>query len=204
MSAAVFLVEDDAAVRDSLRLLLEITGFKPHVFGTAEEFLSALPSPALGCLIADVRLPGLSGLELHCELKRRGVGLPVIFITGHADVPMAIAALRQGALDFLEKPIDDRALLVSIRTALARDRPNPEPDGEIAARLQRVTAREREVLELVVAGYSSRAIAERLGNSVRTVENHRASIMEKMQATSTAQLIRLVLSVDPTMGLGSR
>jgi FixJ family two-component response regulator len=204
VSAPVFLVEDDAAVRDSLRLLLEITGFEPHVFGTAEEFLAAQPSLAVGCLIADVRLPGLSGLELHTELKRRGVALPVIFITGHADVPMAIAALRQGALDFLEKPIDDRALLLSIRTALARDRPNPEPDREIAARLQRVTAREREVLELVVAGYSSRAIADRLGNSVRTVENHRARIMEKMQATSTAQLIRLVLSVDPTMGLGSR
>jgi FixJ family two-component response regulator len=204
VSAPVFLVEDDAAVRDSLRLLLQVTGFKPQVFGTAEEFLSALPSPAVGCLIADVRLPGLSGLELHGELKRRGVALPVIFITGHADVPMAIAALRQGALDFLEKPLDDRALLQSVRAALAHSQPDPEPDPEIAARLQRMTPREREVLELVVAGYSNRAIADRLGNSVRTIENHRARIMEKMEAASAAQLIRLVLSVDPTMGLGSR
>ena len=192
----VFVVEDDAAVRDSLRLLLEVAGYTPELFGSGEEFLSGAARPMHGCLIADVRLPGMSGLDLHAEIKRRGMALPVIFVTGHADVPMAIAALRQGALDFLEKPIDDDALLASVRAALAPRQPVAERMGrEAQARLERLTPREREVLELVVAGCSSRAIGDRLGISVRTVENHRAHVMEKMQAASTAQLIRIALGV---------
>jgi len=197
----VFLVEDDAAVRDSLRLLLDIAGYTPELFGSGEEFLSRAARPMLGCLITDVRLPGMSGLDLHAEIKQRGIALPVIFITGHADVPMAIAALRQGALDFLEKPIDDEALLASVRAALAQRETVAElrTSREAQARAARLTAREREVLELLVAGCSNRAIGDRLGISVRTVENHRAHVMEKLQATSTAQLIRIALSA-----LGSR
>ena len=198
----VYVLDDDPAVRDSIRLLLEVAGFAPAVFGTAEEFIAVAPRPAAGCLIADVRLPGMSGIELHKELVRRGIALPVIFITGHADVPMAIAALRQGAFDFLEKPVDDEALIASIRAALARGGAAADAavDPQIAARLERLTAREREVLGLVVGGYSSRAIGERFGISVRTVENHRARVMEKMQAASTAQLIRMALAVDRTIG----
>lgn len=197
----VFLVEDDAAVRDSLRLLLDIAGYTPELFGSGEEFLDSVARPMVGCLITDVRLPGMSGLDLHAEIKQRGIALPVIFITGHADLPMAIAALRQGALDFLEKPIDDDALLASVRAALAPRESVAElrTSLEAQARLARLTPREREVLELVVAGCSSRAIGDRLGISVRTVENHRAHVMEKMQAASTAQLIRIALGA-----LGSR
>jgi two-component system response regulator FixJ len=200
--APVYVLEDDAAVRGSLKLLLDVAGFSPVVFRNAEELLARLPLPRRGCLVADVRLPGMSGLKLHKELLRRGMALPVIFISGHADLSMAIAALRQGAFDFLEKPIDDEALIACISAALARTAGASEPaaDPALAARLGRLTAREREVLELVVAGYTSRAIGERLGVSARTVENHRARVMEKMQATSTAQLVRMALAADRNLG----
>jgi RNA polymerase sigma factor (sigma-70 family) len=196
---AVYVVEDDRAVRESLELLLRLRGFIPKGFASGEEFLdySALQRPA--CALLDVRLPGIDGLQLQRELRSRHPGLPTIVITAHGDVSTARTALREGAVDFLEKPIDEGDLLEAVATALASDQRvvrQARDREELAARLERLTAREREVFVRITNGQHNREIAEEFGISPRTVEVHRARIMEKLRARRVADLFRLRFDLE--------
>jgi RNA polymerase sigma factor (sigma-70 family) len=194
---AVFVVDDDDALRASLRLLLKSLHLPSIEYASAAEFLHKYDPGRPGCLLLDVRMPGMSGLELQQELNRRGAIVPVIFITGHGDVPMAVAAVRHGAFDFLQKPFSAEDLITRIRGALERDRQQRvqlAAREQIRARLAALTAREREVLALVTAGKPNKTVAVELGVSQRTVEIHRAHLMEKMQAGSLAQLVRMALT----------
>ncbi len=196
MEAVVFVVDDDEAVRDSLRWLLEANGFRVRPFASAEQFLSDWRPDLAGCLVVDVRMPGMSGLELHDELLRRGSSLPLIFITGHGDVPMAVSSMKKGAADFLEKPFNDEQLCSLVRQALerARERQESEVAGRIAQeRIERLTTRERQVLDLIVAGRLNKQIADDLSISIKTVEAHRANIMEKLGARTMADLMKTAL-----------
>src|SRR5262245_5547706 len=198
-SGPVFIVDDEPAVLDGLRLMLSTFGYACRTYGSAEDFLAAVPSGSNGCLIADIRLPGMSGLDLQRELTRRGYQLPVIFITAHGDIRMAVAAVKAGAVDFLEKPIDDTLLVDSLRQALLREdvqRTARDRANELAVRLQRLTLREKEVMGLVIEGFSNAAIGDRLGISPRTVEHYRASVMEKMQARNLSDLVRTSMLID--------
>lgn len=191
MSGTVYVVEDDAAVRDALAQLLEGKRFRVKLFDSAERFLEACEPGQAGCLVLDLRLPGMSGIELQGALAARGIDLPIIFLTGHGDVPSSVRALRAGAVDFLQKPADSRTLLARVGEALARDATRrSERASRDAARkaLQELTARERDVLPLILAGLSSKDIARRLAISHRTVEIHRARIMRK---TGSATLVEL-------------
>lgn len=203
--ATVYIVDDDAAVRDSLSLLLGVKGFRTACFASAESFLASHRPGEAGCLLLDVRMPGMSGLELQAELASRGDTLPVIIITGHGDVPMARAALKAGAEDFLEKPIDEESLLQAMSTALDRDsqrRRQVAEAGGFAERLRNLTLRERQVMELVAEGRANREIAEALGISLRTVEVHRARMIDKLAVRSVPELVRLVIATraDSTPG----
>jgi len=192
----VFVVDDDEGVRSALALLLKSMGQPAATYASAADFLADYDPDRPGCALLDVRMPGMSGLELQDELNRRGVVLPVIFITGHGDVPMAVEAMQRGAFDFLQKPFRDDDLAERIRRALARDRELRVAIGEksqIQARLARLTPRERQVLELVAAGKPNKVMAAELGVSQRTVEIHRAHVMKKMGASSLAQLVRMRL-----------
>ncbi len=192
----VFVVDDDEAVRKSLRLLLKAHGMPAVTHGSAEEFLAGYDDEHPGCIVLDVRMPGMTGPELQDELNRRGALIPVIFITGHGDVPMAVEAMRHGAVDFLQKPFSDRDLMNRIQIALTADRRNRETIGakdQIRARIAALTPRERQVLDLVTQGKSNKMIAGDLGASQRTVEIHRAHVMEKMGAASLAQLVRMTI-----------
>jgi two-component system response regulator FixJ len=194
----VFIVDDDADIRDSLRLLLEAAGHTACGFGSAEEFL-ADKSAKHGCLIADVRMPGLSGMELLEEITRRQANLPVILITGHADIPLAVRAMKAGAVDFLEKPFGGARLTDSVRRALDLDRRKQTRQDETrAARklLTHLSSRERTVLERLVQGQPNKSVAHELGISARTVEIHRAHIMLKMDAANLADLVRAVLTAQ--------
>lgn len=192
----VYVVDDDDALRDSLRWLLESAGYRAATFGDAERFLSAFEPGLASCLLLDVRMPGLTGLELQEELNRRGQTLPIIFITGHGDVPMAVQAVKNGAFHFLEKPFSDAQLLQLIDQAAERGSALPEQADRqcAAAKLARLTQREREVLALVVSGRKNKQIAEELGISVKTVEAHRARAMEKMEVSSVAELVQASLT----------
>lgn len=194
--ATVFVIDDDEAVRNSLRLLLKSLGLPAASHGSAEEFLAGYDPEQAGCIVLDVRMPGMSGPELQDELNRRGALIPVIFITGHGDVPLAVEAMRHGAIDFLQKPFSDKDLVDRIQRALSADRRNRATIGardQIRARIATLTPRERQVLDLVTQGKSNKAIAGDLGVSQRTVEIHRAHVMEKMGATSLAQLVRMTI-----------
>jgi two-component system response regulator FixJ len=193
--ASVFIVDDDPAVRAGLGALLEASGYAAEAFESAEDFLARPAPPAPGCVLVDVRMPGMSGLELQRELKRRAIALPVVVITGHGDIPMAVAALKAGAVDFLEKPFDSDALLAAVEQAVNRAAPQGETDADLAARLEQLTPRERQVMDLVVAGLPNKTIAFRLGIAVRTVEIHRARVMEKIGARNLAHLVRLALQL---------
>lgn len=191
----VYVVDDDAAVRNSLRFLIESAGFRVTTFANAREFLSGYDSDVPGCLVLDVRLPGSSGLDLQQQLVAEGIGVPVIIVTGHGDVPIAVRAMRTGALDFIEKPYDDQVLLDRIRHAVELDIRNRRDRAErqdILSRVALLTPREREVLEGVVSGSANKQIAGDLGISTKTVEAHRAHVMEKMRVESLAELVRLV------------
>jgi len=193
----VFIVDDDASVRDSLALLLELQGFHTAVFASAKEFLAGCSPELAGCLVLDIRMPGMSGLALQAELTARDIALPVIIVTGHGDIAAARSAFKAGAVDFIEKPIDDAVLLTAIRTALSRDeerRRSLAEHEEIGERLSRLTDREREVLNQVVDGRHSREIAADLGISPRTVEVYKSRLMEKLQVRRSSELIRLVLA----------
>jgi two-component system, LuxR family, response regulator FixJ len=194
----IFVVDDDAAVRDALKLLLRSVGQAVETFGSAQEFLEAYSEDRPGCLVLDIRMPGMSGLELQQRLNEKHSILPIIFITGHGDVPMAVEAMQAGAVDFIQKPFRDQDLIDRINQALEKDGSNRAALGErndIRRRLETLTPREREVLDLVVHGKANKVIAGDLKLSQRTVEIHRARVMEKMQASSLAHLVRMVLEV---------
>jgi two-component system, LuxR family, response regulator FixJ len=196
--ATVFIVDDDDAVRSSLRLLLKSVGLQPTAFPSARDYLAAWDPDQPGCVVLDVRMPGMSGLELQEELNRRGAIVPVIFITGHGDIPMAVEAMQHGAFDFLQKPFRDQDLIDRIQKATERDAANRAQLREkelIRARLDSLTPREREVLTLVTSGKANKVMAGDLGVSQRTVEIHRARVMEKMHAASLAQLVRMVMDL---------
>ncbi|MGQ0429753.1 MAG: response regulator transcription factor [Gammaproteobacteria bacterium] len=195
-AATVYVVDDDAGVRGALALLLKSLDQPCRAYGSASEFLAEYDPDGPGCALLDVRMPGMNGLELQQELNRRGAVLPVIFITGHGDVPMAVEAMQHGAFDFLQKPFHDEDLLERVRRALARDRELRAEVGEkgrIRGRLVRLTPRERQVLGLMTAGKPNKVMAAELGVSQRTVEIHRAHVMRKMGASSLAQLVRMTL-----------
>ena len=193
----VYIVDDDEAVRDSLLVLLESKAYAVRSFGSAPEFLAAAPSLPVGCLIADIRMPEMDGLELQQHLIHRSLHFPLIVITGHGDVPLAVRAMKAGAVDFIEKPFASEAILNSLDTALARlNTPSEQDPTAVAAatKLALLSPREREVLEGLLAGLPNKTIAYDLAISPRTVEIHRARVMDKMGARSLSALIRLALA----------
>jgi len=195
----VFVVDDDEAVRGSLRLLLKSVGLAATALPSAQEFLAKYDPEQPGCLVLDVRMPGMSGLDLQEQLNMRGAIIPVIFITGHGDIPMAVEAMQQGAFDFLQKPFRDQDLIDRIQRALAKDKANRAELSErsrVRERFESLTPREREVLDLVTSGKPNKIMAADLGVSQRTVEIHRARVMEKMNASSLAQLVRMMMDLN--------
>ena len=186
----VFIVDDDDAVRDSLQVLLESAGLTVEAFASPTAFLGSSAPERPGCLLVDVRMPEMDGIELQEALTAANRRLPVIVMTGHADVPLAVRAMKAGAVDFIEKPFDDEVIIETVRRALEL---RPAANPEIAQRLALLTPREREVLEGLVAGRANKVIAFDLDISPRTVEIHRARVMEKMQARSLSQLVRMAL-----------
>jgi FixJ family two-component response regulator len=191
----VFIVDDDADVRQAMRWLIESVGLKAETYADGRAFLESYDADKPGCLVTDVRMPGISGLELQEELAARGSELPVIIITGFGDVPTAVRALRSGAVDFIEKPFNDQALLERIQRCIeedARNRSKRVEKTEVAARVARLTQRERDVMGLVVAGRTSKAIAGNLDIAFNTVQAHRARVMRKMEAANLADLVRMV------------
>ncbi len=198
--AVIHLIDDDEGVRHAVAFLLTASGFAVRTYDSGIAFLDALPTVQPGCIVTDVRMPGMDGLALQRELKTRGVGLPVIVITGHGDVPLAVAAMKAGAVDFIEKPFADDTLLSAIRVATsrhARDARREEEAAAIETRLARLTQREREVLDGLIAGLPNKTIAYDLKISPRTVEVHRANLMTRMSANSVADLVRMVFAVRP-------
>jgi FixJ family two-component response regulator len=194
--ATVFVVDDDEAVRTSLRLLLKSVGLPVETFASAQEFLDQFDPDRAGCLVLDIRMPGMSGLELQQHLNDRHSIMPIVFITGHGDVPMAVEAMQAGAVDFIQKPFRDQDLIDRINRALEKDREmrsELRERDEIRRRMSQLTPREREVLELVTQGKANKVIAGDLNVSQRTVEIHRARVMEKMGANSLAHLVRMVI-----------
>ena len=197
MTDPILIVDDDADVRDSLRALLESTGFDVRDFDSARAVLADATIAQGACLIADIRMPDMDGLSLQEELVNRKVGLPVIIVTGHGDVPLAVRAMKAGAVDFIEKPFDDELLLESIKQALLLRKENLGQTSlaqTAAARIALLTERERQVMERLVAGKANKVIAFELDISPRTVEIHRAHVMEKMQAKSLSDVVRLALA----------
>ena len=192
--ATVFVVDDDPAIRFAMQALMDSVNLRHEIFGSATEFLEQVGDDRSGCLVLDIRMPGLGGLELQQELVDRGSTLPIIFITGHGDVPMAVEAMQKGAVDFIQKPFRDQDLLDRIGEAIKTDRERREAQREnakVAERIAKLTKREHEVFDLVVTGKPNKVIAYELGVSQRTVEIHRARVMEKMQARSLADLVKM-------------
>ena len=192
----VHVIDDDESVRESLAFLLDCSGIPTRTYESAVQFLDAAPSHERGCIITDVRMPEISGMELVALLKSRGTTDPVIVITGHADVPMAIQALHAGVCDFIEKPFSDEAILIAVRSALAKQQTLSEKElerEEVGSRLARLSGREREVMEGLVEGKANKVIAYDLDISARTVEVYRANVMTKMGARSLSELVRMVM-----------
>ncbi len=199
-SGAVHVIDDDESMRDSISFLLASANIEVATYGSAIEFLEALPGISAGCVVTDVRMPEMSGIDLLKRLRTHGAYLPVIVITGHADVPLAVTAMRLGAVDFLEKPFDDAVLIAAVREALMRRRDADREQArkaDVNGRLDSLSARERQVLDGLVAGYPNKAIAFDLGISPRTVEIYRANVMTKMNASSLSDLVRMALLVGP-------
>ncbi len=196
--ALVFVVDDDASMRTALRRLMRSVGFDVEVFASAQEFLAAERPDRPGCLVLDVRMPRMSGLELQRALDESGVDLPVIFVTGHGDVPMSVRAMKAGAVDFLLKPFNDQDLIDAVQRAIEKDRARrlaSAEESEIRARFATLTPREQEVMAHVVAGGLNKQIAGDLGASEKTIKVHRSRIMHKMAATSLAELVRLAARI---------
>lgn len=195
----VFIVDDDVAVRDALALLLGLKGYRTSIYSSAEDFLAAFRREWRGCLVLDIKLGGMSGLDLQARLNEQEAEIPVVVITGHGDAASARQALKSGAVDFLEKPIDDAQLVAAVASALERDakrRAERSVGDEVSTRLSRLTPRERQVMDLAAAGRHNREIGEALGISPRTVEVYKARLMEKLQARNLSELIRFALTAD--------
>jgi FixJ family two-component response regulator len=190
----VFVIDDDRMIRDGLQSLIRSVGLRVETFASAQDFLGAKRPDTPACLVLDVRMPGLSGLDLQLKLRDDGIPIPIIFITGHGDIPMSVRAMKEGAHEFLTKPVRGQDLLDAVQKALASDRAlrqERREANEIRARFESLTPREKEVLELVVAGLLNKQIADRLGMGELTVKTHRAHVMEKTQAESLAHLVRM-------------
>jgi two-component system, LuxR family, response regulator FixJ len=199
LAPTVYIVDDDNGVRTSIRVLMKSVGLPAVTFASAQEFLGSYNPMMAGCIILDIRMPGMSGMELQEALNERGAVIPVIFVTGHGDVPMAVEAMRHGAFDFLQKPFRDQDLIDRVQAALARDRDTRaelKEHSRIRARIATLTPREKEVLDLLTVGKANKMMAQDLGLSQRTVEIHRAHVMEKMGAKSVAQLVRMVMDLE--------
>ncbi|MCX7584772.1 response regulator FixJ [Phenylobacterium sp. 58.2.17] len=195
----VHVIDDDPAVRDSLAFLLETANLSPRTYDSAVAFLEALPEVTSGCVVTDVRMPEMTGIELVRRLKGQGFRLPIVMITGHADVPLAVEAMKAGVADFIEKPFDDEVLLAAIHAALRdgeKDRQGAAEAAEICARMDTLSGREREVLGGLVAGHANKVIAFDLGISPRTVEIYRANVMTKMKAASLSELVRMAMLAE--------
>lgn len=198
MKPAIHIVDDDEAMRDSMAWLLDAERFALHTYASAEEFLARFEPAAPACAILDIRMSGMSGIELHEHLTRQGVTTPVIFVTGHGDVPMAVEAIKRGAFDFVEKPFNEHKLLAIIERAIEHDSKASSVaalQSLVVARMASLSPREREVLDLVIAGKMNKTIADAMRISIKTVEAHRARVMEKMHARSLAELVQQVLQV---------
>lgn len=206
-TSTVCVVDDDDAFRDSLVWLLETAGYRVSAYPSAEALLAESAPQCASCMLLDMRMPGLSGLQLQDELGRRGYAAPIVFVTGHGDVPVAVKAMQRGAFHFLEKPFNDRVLLDIVAQAIEigrRHQAARDHRQAVLARIRRLTPREREVMECVVAGKLNKVTADELGVSIKTVEAHRAQLMKKLDVDSTAELVRLMLELDETSRNGHR
>lgn len=195
----IFVIDDQESVRHAIGEMLSVFGFTVRTFDSAMRFLDEVEPGRTGCVVADVRMPGMDGIALVTEMARRKSALPAILISGHADVPMAVAGIKAGAEDFIEKPVDDAMLVAAINRALARavsDRDASKAHDDLGARFARLTPRQVEIFDLVAAGCTSQAIGSRLDLSTRTVESYRAQVMEKMQAESVAVLVRQAIRLQ--------
>lgn len=198
-NAWIDVIDDDDAVRDSISFLLEANGFKVRVHSSGSDFLAAMPLENICCIVSDIRMPGVSGIDVLARLRESGIDVPVIIMTGHGDVPLAVEAMKLGAFDFFEKPFDEEVMVTAVRSALERTRSKKESDAdraEIHRRVGLLTGRERDVLAGLVTGHPNKIIAFNLGISPRTVEIYRANIMTKMQAGSLSELVRMIVTSD--------
>lgn len=198
-TSTVYIVDDDPALRKSMRWLVESVGLRATTFATAEEFEAAYQPGAPGCLVLDIRMPGMSGLDLQSKLCEHGITIPIIMVTGHGEVPTAVRAVKSGAIAFIEKPFSDQDLLDAVRQALEQDEANRETNAnrrEVEARYAALTPREREVMQLIVTGHANKQIACQLSISQKTVEVHRAHVMKKLRAQSVAELVRMAMCLE--------
>ncbi|WP_426424418.1 response regulator FixJ [Bradyrhizobium genosp. A] len=192
----IYVIDDDDAMRDSLNFLLDSSGYSVTLFDDAQRFLEALPGLAFGCIVSDVRMPGIDGIELLKRMKAQHSPFPILIMTGHGDVPLAVEAMKLGAVDFLEKPFEDDRLIAMIETAIRQAEPAAKSEAiaqDVAARVASLSPRERQVMEGLVAGLSNKLIAREYDISPRTIEVYRANVMTKMQAGSLSELVRLAM-----------
>lgn len=192
----IYVIDDDDAMRDSLNFLLDSSGYSVALFDDAQRFLEALPGLAFGCIVSDVRMPGIDGIELLKRMKAQHSPFPILIMTGHGDVPLAVEAMKLGAVDFLEKPFEDDRLIAMIETAIRQAEPAAKSEAvaqDLAARVASLSPRERQVMEGLVAGLSNKLIAREYDISPRTIEVYRANVMTKMQASSLSELVRLAM-----------